>query len=162
MKPVKNALKCLDEIQMINKSMLSVFTCTMKMQLLYSLAVLMCASHSLEAQVTERSRPEEWKQLVPGGRFMDRFLPMPAGSLGSDVWGAPVVIPRYVDNGIEDAERSYWGGNILKGEDGKYHMFVCGWPESSPKGHFEWPNSTVYHATADNSIGPFTVINTIG
>ena len=29
---------------------------------------------SLKAQVTERPRPVEWEQLVPGARFMDRFL----------------------------------------------------------------------------------------
>lgn len=27
-------------------------------------------------QITQRERPVEWKQLVEGGRFMDRFLPM--------------------------------------------------------------------------------------
>ncbi len=64
------------------------------------------------AQITDRERPEEWKDLVSGGRFMDRFLPMPVqGSLTSDTWGAENVKPRYVDNGIEDNEWSYWGGN---------------------------------------------------
>ena len=33
----------------------------------------------LQAQITERERPTEWKQLVNGARFMDRFLPMPKG-----------------------------------------------------------------------------------
>ncbi len=93
---------------------------------------------------------------------MDRFLPMPTGNLRSDVWGAPGVVPRYVDNGVEDAKTSYWGGNILHGDDGKYHMFVCGWPENSSQGHFEWPNSVVYHAISNNSIGPFTIVDTIG
>lgn len=36
----------------------------------------------LHAQVTERVRPVEWEQLVPGARFMDRFLPMPDGVKG--------------------------------------------------------------------------------
>ena len=31
------------------------------------------------AQMVERPYPEEWKQLVPGARFVDRFLPMPDG-----------------------------------------------------------------------------------
>lgn len=26
-------------------------------------------------QITQRERPVEWKQLVEGGRFMDRFPP---------------------------------------------------------------------------------------
>lgn len=40
-----------------------------------------------QAQITERPRPAEWDHLVEGARFMDRFLPMPAGKLSSDVWG---------------------------------------------------------------------------
>lgn len=80
-------------------------------------------------QITERPRPKEWDLLVEGARFKDRFLPMPKGKVitGSD-WGAEGVRKRYIDNGIEDGERSYWGGNILKGDDGKFHLYVCGWP----------------------------------
>ena len=116
----------------------------------------------LLAQITERPRPAEWEHLVLGARFIDRFLPMPKGKLSKDVWGGDNVIPRYVDNGIEDSERSYWGGNILKGEDGLYHFFVCGWPENSPKGHHTWPESIVYHAVCKNSTGPFVIQDTIG
>lgn len=119
-------------------------------------------SQDIKAQITERPRPAEWDQLVEGARFMDRFLPMPQGKLSSDVWGAKNVIPRYVDNGIEDDVRSYWGGNIIKDDAGQYHLYVCGWPENSPKGHMFWPNSTVYHAVCNNSIGPFQIKDTIG
>lgn len=97
---------------------------------LYSL--LLCASaacwfgmQDINAQITERPRPVEWDHLVEGARFIDRFLPMPAGKLSSDVWGAKDVVPRYVDNGIEDDVRSYWGGNILLGEDNQYHLYVA-------------------------------------
>ena len=59
---------------------------------------------------------------------MDRFLPMKGNQLSSDTWGTSDVRPRYVDNGIEDRVWSYWGGNIRKGEDGKYHLMVAdGW-----------------------------------
>jgi hypothetical protein len=116
----------------------------------------------LFAQITERPRPAEWSQLVDGARFIDRFLPMTPGTLSKDTWGAPEVIPRYIDNGIEDSIISYWGGNILLGDDGKYHLFVCGWLESTPEGHAYWPNSTVYHAVSDRSSGPFVVKDTIG
>lgn len=134
---------------------------------LYSLflcasAALLLGTQHIDAQVTERPRPAEWNHLVEGARFMDRFLPMPAGKLSSDVWGAKNVIPRYIDNGIEDDIRSYWGGNIIKDNAGQYHLYVCGWPENSPKGHMFWPNSTVYHAVCDNSIGPFMIKDTIG
>ena len=33
--------------------------------------VTVVGSLSLSAQITERTRPEAWKQLVPGARFMD-------------------------------------------------------------------------------------------
>ena len=98
------------------------------------------------AQVVERARPAEWKDLVEGARFMDRLQPMRGTVLSSDTWGADSVRPRYVDNGIELPHTSIWGGNILMGNDGKYHLFVCGWPENSPKGHMFWPKSTVFQS----------------
>lgn len=114
-------------------------------------------------QITERPRPKEWDHLVEGARFKDRFLPMPKGKvITASNWGAEGVRKRYIDNGIEDGERSYWGGNILKGDDGKFHLYVCGWPERSDKGHMEWPNSIVYHTVSDHSIGPYKIVDTIG
>ncbi|MDR0536277.1 MAG: glycoside hydrolase family protein [Puniceicoccales bacterium] len=115
-----------------------------------------------KTKVTQRALPPEWKQLVPGGRFMDRFEPMRGSRLSSDTWGAPNVIPRLVDNGIEEREYSYWGGNILRGEDGRYHLFVCGWLEKSPRGHAEWGNSDVFHAVSDTMHGPFKRVAKIG
>ena len=126
------------------------------------LGVMFLISHSSFSQITERERPAEWKQLVKGARFMDRFLPMKGNVLSSDTWGADCVLPRYVDNGIEDGIWSYWGGNIRKGEDGRYHLFVCGWLECSPKGHMEWPNSYVFHTVSDNLTGPFKPVRIIG
>jgi hypothetical protein len=128
---------------------------------LLSIAIIFSFQSAL-AQIVERPRPAEWSQLVYGARFIDRFLPMPAGILSADTWGVQGVIPRYIDNGIENRTWSFWGGNILRSDDGKYHLFVCGWLESSPRGHREWPNSIVFRAVCDNSIGPFVVIDTIG
>ena len=67
---------------------------------------------SLKAQVTERPRPVEWEQLVPGARFMDRFLPMPDGVKGQHIWGTDSVQNRYVDNGIELPEMFRFGAAI--------------------------------------------------
>ncbi|GAA3564005.1 glycoside hydrolase family protein [Snuella lapsa] len=117
----------------------------------------------VQAQIKERERPVEWDSLVHGGRFMDRFLPMPVqGQLTTDTWGAKNVIPRYVDNGIEDNINSYWGGNAVLGDDNKYHLFVCGWPENAPKGHMYWSKSTVFHAVSENSFGPYKIAETVG
>ena len=119
-------------------------------------------SHA-DAQSVKRPRPDDWKDLAFGGRFMDRFLPMPVqGKLTSDSWGADNVKPRYIDNGLEDSEWSYWGGNAIRGHDGRYHLFVCRWREDSPKGHMEWHNSIVVHAVADQSTGPYRVEETVG
>lgn len=126
------------------------------------LILLFAFANTVASQITERQRPEEWKALVPGARFIDRFLPMKKGTLSNQVWGADNVLPRYIDNGIEDSIRSYWGGNIILGGDNKYHLYVCGWPENSPEGHFRWPYSIVYHTVCDNSTGPFLIKDTIG
>lgn len=114
------------------------------------------------AQITDRERPAEWEGLVEGARHMDRFEPMKGSVLSSDVWGCKDVLPRFVDNGIELPGVSFWGGNIIKDKDGLYHLFVCGWPENSPRGHMFWSRSTVFHATSTTSHGPFKVVNSIG
>lgn len=128
----------------------------------FLLAVLLLATSVCMAQVEDRERPAEWEGLIEGGRFMDRLLPMPDGRKGERLWGAQAVQNRYVDNGLEETGMSYWGGNILKTDDGKYHLYVAGWPEDSPKGHMFWKYSTVYHAVSDSPIGPFRVVNTVG
>ncbi|MDZ8117085.1 glycoside hydrolase family protein [Pontiella agarivorans] len=113
--------------------------------------------------VVERERPAEWKNLVFGGRFADRFLPMPdLGGMTSDTWGETNVVPREVRNGIEDPEWSYWGGNTMLEEDGKFHLMVARWPEDAPKGHMSWFDSEVAHAVSDSPYGPFEVTQVIG
>ena len=117
---------------------------------------------SASAQIADRQRPEEWEQLIPGARFMDRFQPMKGNRLSDDVWGADSVRPRLIDNGIEDSSWSYWGGNIVRDENGYWHLFVAAWPEASKKGHMEWPNSWVIHAISENRYGPFRPQEVIG
>lgn len=129
---------------------------------LYTALAVSTYMASMSAQVTERQRPAEWDSLIPGARFVDRFLPMPAGILSADVWGAADVVPRFIDNGIESPDISFWGGNILQDEKGTYHLYICGWPENSPKGHMTWPQSTVYHAVGTKLHGPYHIIDTIG
>lgn len=116
----------------------------------------------VSAQVEERQRPAEWEKLVLGGRHMDRFLTMPESRVARAHWGAEAVRNRYVDNGIEQDDMSFWGGNILRDAEGLYHLYVCGWPENSRRGHMFWGNSTVFHATSDNLSGPYKIKNSIG
>lgn len=101
--------------------------------------------------------------FIEGGQFVDRILPMEGHQLSSDTWGAPGVIPRLVDNGIEDRTYTYWGGNIVKDENGLYHLNISGWPENSAKGFNTWSSgSMVYHAVSENVWGPYRNIATIG
>jgi len=136
----------------------------MKIQgVILGLLILVVFFFKANSQTTIRESPAEWNNLVFGGRFMDLFLPMPnISKLTNDTWGAANVIPRDINNGIENRKYSFWGGNIVLGDDGKYHLLVCGWPESSPRGHATWRNSTVFHAVSDNLSGPFEVKDTIG
>ena len=126
------------------------------------LAIAWFVGTYVSAQITERQRPAEWVQLVEGARFMDRFLPMEGTVLASNVWGTDSVRPRLVDNGIEDAQWSYWGGNIVQGDDGLWHLFVAAWPEGAKKGHMEWHNSWVIHAVGPSSHGPFWPRQVVG
>ena len=126
-------------------------------------AVAAFGSLALVAQVVERERPAGWDRLVPGGRFMDRFeKPAVVGNGMTDkCWGGDNVKPRDVRNGIEDAEYSYWGGNITK-VGNEYHLFVARWKESEPKGHMFWPHSEVAHAISKRSDGDFKVVEVLG
>ena len=99
--------------------------------------------------------------------FIDRFLPIPShGRLSKNVWGASNVIPRDSHNGIESPDFSYWGGNILRGDDGKYHLFVARWPQNiihrEKSGHVCWWDSDVVHAVSDKACGPYSPIDVIG
>ena len=113
--------------------------------------------------------------LATGGQFMDLLQPM-EGSVAATAsdWGTTAgentqyagtwegTLGRWKDNGIEDTERSYWGGNIVKGNDGKYHIYVAGWP-SATCGHMQWSSkSMVYHVKSDNVWGPYEYVSTLG
>lgn len=101
--------------------------------------------------------------LAWGGQFMDRFEPVPIMSpMTSDTWGADAVVPRDITNGIEDPDWTYWGGKIIKGEDGKFHMYPCRWSENHPRGHRAWTHAEIVHAVSDQSLGPYKVVGVLG
>jgi hypothetical protein len=89
--------------------------------------------------------------------LIDYFLPTPIrGPLTSDVWGAPNVFPRDPLNGLEDRTMKqwcYWDGQIIKGPDGKYHLFASRWDQS--RGHNGWFGSAAVHSVSDSPIGPY-------
>ncbi|MDH7600359.1 MAG: hypothetical protein QHH07_12120, partial [Sedimentisphaerales bacterium] len=95
--------------------------------------------------------------LVNGKTLIDYFLPVPIrGPLSTDVWGGQEVGARDIRNGLEDPtcrQWSYWDGQIIKGPDGRYHMFTSRWDQAL--GHRGWSRSVAVHAVSDNPIGPY-------
>ncbi len=86
----------------------------MKPTFLYFALILLFATTTVtRAQTTDRPRTAEWNNLIFGGRFMDRFLPIPnQQQLTRDTWGADNVLPRFIDNGIENRKWSFWGATL--------------------------------------------------
>ena len=127
-----------------------------------ALAISTLSITPTQAQNRDKAAPAEWHALIKGASFMDRYKAMPQGVLSNDAWGCYKVHARYIDNGIESPDISFWGSSIVKGKKGNYHMFVHGWPENSPNGHFSYVDSKLYHTVSKNIIGPYQLIDTIG
>ena len=105
--------------------------------------------------------------------FIDYFQPTPIiGALTTNTWGAPSILPRDPQNGLEDQSLKdlpldtnspaadaakkrwyYWDGQIIKSPAGKYYMFASRWDQS--KGHGGWGGSSAVYATSDNLLGPY-------
>lgn len=107
--------------------------------------------------------------------LINYFQPMPiVGKLSTTVWGAPTVGARDPANGLEDNGKSggvgphqetsyYWDGKIVKGEDGKYHMYASRWaytngfgPPAGASGT-GWQASIPMQAVSDDVMGPYVV-----
>ena len=96
--------------------------------------------------------------------LVDYFVPTPiVGKLTSDVWGDKAVLPRDPSNGLEGktstdgkktlTDYAYWDGKIIKGPEGKYHLFCSRWDQSL--GHQGYYGSVAIHAVSDNLLGPY-------
>ena len=49
--------------------------------------------------------------------------------------------------------QSHWGGSVVKGEDGRYHMFYARWPKN--RGWAWVTDSEVAHAVSESPFGPY-------
>jgi len=68
--------------------------------------------------------------------FIDRLLPAPLGG------------------GFEMEDYWVWGSSVIKGEDGKYHMFASRWAKDI--GFGKWvTNSEIVRAVSDTPVGPY-------
>jgi hypothetical protein len=95
--------------------------------------------------------------------FMDYIQPTPITcELSSATWGVDGVLPRDLCNGIESAKGAgvhpdyyYWDGQIIRAEDGKYHLFMSTFSADTNFGT-GWQNSDAYHAISTQGVlGPF-------
>lgn len=106
---------------------------------------------------TALSQSPEASSTTPQISFINYFLPTPSrGALSSNAWGATNVLPRDLQNGLEDTtikQYCYWDGQITKAPDGKYHMFASRWAEA--RGHNGWFGSVAVHAVSDSLMGPY-------
>ena len=55
-----------------------------------------------------------------------------------------------------DPDWFQWGGSVVQGEDGQYHMFYARWRRDNPRGMRGWLyESQIAHATAEKPEGPY-------
>ncbi|HEY5961254.1 MAG TPA: glycoside hydrolase family protein, partial [Polyangiaceae bacterium] len=90
------------------------------------------------------------------------FRPIPSACpLTSNTWGDKGVLPRDICNGMEDptgtpttrGQWMYWDGKILRGQDGRYHMFADRWAHTA--GMNGWYNSETIHAVSPALLGKY-------
>ena len=63
------------------------------------------------------------------------------------------LLPAKKDSGLFREDYTVWGSSVIKGEDGKYHMFSSSWPKTSTT---SWlTDSTIVHSISDTPDGPF-------
>jgi len=73
-------------------------------------------------------------------------------------WGISAVLPRDTCNGLEDRNLEkwcYWDGMIVKGNDGRFHMYGSRWTQSVPHSAGWHIESKAINAVSDNLIGPY-------
>lgn len=65
------------------------------------------------------------------------------------------MLPAPINGGFKMEGYWVWCGSVVKGEDGRYHMFSSRWPKDVPM-HPGWLlRSEVVRASADTPVGPF-------
>ncbi len=62
------------------------------------------------------------------------------------------------NGGYQDSAYWVWGSSVIKGEDGRYHMFASRWPRNVNFGNWV-TSSEVVHAVADTPVGPYKTVD---
>jgi len=65
------------------------------------------------------------------------------------------LLPAPLNGGFRLDGFWVWCGSVIKGDDGKYHMFASRWPNSTPFSPYWLTNSEIVHAVSSTPEGPF-------
>lgn len=104
-----------------------------------------------------------WRCVARAGRekIADRLFPSDgtaeAVSLRRHL-GRPNVLPRDIDNGLEDPKLENWcnwDGRIVKSDDGRYHIYASRWDQRYSHADGWKIHSKAMHAVSDNIMGPY-------
>jgi hypothetical protein len=88
------------------------------------------------------------------GIFLSPLAACQNNTKSNDISFIDRILPAPINGGFSDPDYWIWGSSVIKGEDGKYHMFASRW--SRKIGFGNWvTNSEVVHAIADTPIGPY-------
>ncbi len=79
-------------------------------------------------------------------------------SIGDDYSLSELIQPIPYKNTLKDSSWNIWCGSMVKGYDGKYHLYYSRWPRQC--GHEGWiSHSEIAYATANNPEGPYHFVN---
>ncbi|WMI66201.1 glycoside hydrolase family protein [Aestuariibaculum sp. YM273] len=82
-----------------------------------------------------------------------------AQNISDDLSLTDYLKPITADNVFKTEGYYNWGTSILKGDDGKYHMFYSRWKKDY--GFYGWlTHSEIAHAVSDNPAGPWAYVET--
>lgn len=65
------------------------------------------------------------------------------------------LLPAPLDGGFKMKDYWVWCGSVIKGEDGKYHIFASRWPKALSFSPHWLTNSEVVRAVSDTPAGPY-------
>lgn len=82
----------------------------------------------------------------------------PSSAAGEDYDFSKMIQPVPTTAKFEDPGYIVWCGTMVRGDDGKYHLFYSRWPANL--GHYAWvTHSEVAHAVADQPLGPYRFVS---
>jgi lysophospholipase L1-like esterase/predicted GH43/DUF377 family glycosyl hydrolase len=65
------------------------------------------------------------------------------------------LLPTKYENGFRMDGFWVWCGSVIKGDDGKYHMFASRWSNSTGFSPYWLTNSEIVHAVSERAEGPY-------